>query len=134
MLQRFLGIVEIAVSLFFIYRVATHTLTTRVMLTFAVVTFLFCIALARYNDRTRAERSRKRRQNAKLKYDKRRALQMRERLEREKMTDVDENGDDDYTTHPINVQEMANRLYRGELQVEDIPDTRSRAAKQKADE
>ncbi len=120
MLQKFLGIAEIAVSIFFIFRIATRTVTSRDMLIFAAVTFLFCIALAHYNQRTREERSKKRKENVKLKYDKRRALRMREELERE--------NDDEYETHPIRVQEYANKLYKGEISVDDLPDTRSRAA------
>ncbi len=129
MLQKFLGIAEIAVSIYFIFRVATHTLTSRDMLIFAAVTFLFCIALAHYNQRTREERSKKRRESAQLKYDKRRANKMREDLEREKVAGVDENGEDEYATHPIRVQEYANKLYSGEINMEDLPDTRSRVAR-----
>ena len=133
MLQRFLGIVEIAVSVYFIVRVATRTLTTRDMVMFAVVTFLFCIALAHYNQRTREERSRQRKANARMKYDKRKAATIRQRLEADKAAlaaqgTEDEPAEDEYTTHPINVQEYAKKLYNGEIAIEDLPETRSRAA------
>ena len=133
MLQRFLGIVEIAVSVYFIVRVATRTLTTRDMVMFAVVTFLFCIALAHYNQRTREERSRQRKANARMKYDKRKAATIRQRLEADKAAlaaqgTEDEPAEDEYTTHPINVQEYAKKLYNGEIAIADLPETRSRAA------
>ncbi len=128
MLQRFMGVAEIAVSIYFIVRVATHTLTTRDMLTFAAVTFLFCIALAHYNQKTREERSRRRKENFRMKYDKRKAATMRQKLEDEKEAALRDGGEDEYTTHPINVQEYANKLYKGEIGIEDLPETRSRAA------
>ncbi|MBR4722143.1 MAG: hypothetical protein IK053_03705, partial [Muribaculaceae bacterium] len=124
---------EIAVSVYFIVRVATRTLTTRDMVMFAVVTFLFCIALAHYNQRTREERSRQRKANARMKYDKRKAATIRQRLEADKAAlaaqgTEDEPAEDEYTTHPINVQEYAKKLYNGEIAIEDLPETRSRAA------
>lgn len=127
MIQRFLGVIEILVSLYLIFCIATHTATTRDYMVFLVITVLFSINMARGQAARRERHGELSRAKARSNYDHEKYRQMREDLEARKSADDEE---DEYETHPINVQEFAAKLYRGEVTLDDLPDTRSKAARE----
>ncbi len=119
MLSRFVGIAEILVSLFLIFRVATGSATSRDYLIFAAISLLYTISMARQQKERRARHKEISDAKARQNYDKKRYAQMRKELE-----EMDET---EYETHPINVQEFSKKLMSGEATLSDMPDTRSRA-------
>ena len=122
MLYRFMAIPEIIVSIYLIFRIGTHTDTPRDFLAFALVTMLFSMAIAKGNRARRERHGEESREKARRNFDRKRYEEMRR--------EVEEMDETEYETHPINVQEFAGRLYRGEASLSDIPDTRSRAARE----
>ena len=106
-------------SIYLIFRICTHTVTTRDYLVFAAISLLFTISASRNQRERRARHKAISDAKARANFDRRRYEEMRREVEA-----MDE---EEYATHPVNVQEFAAKLYRGEVGLEDIPDTRSRA-------
>lgn len=119
MIARLMGIIEIGVGFYFIFSVATHTATTSDYLIFLLITLIFCMSMARGAKERRALHGEISKAKARSNYDRKKYAKMRQDLEA-----MDE---EEFETHPINVQEFASKLYRGEVTLEDLPDTRSRA-------
>ena len=119
MISRYMGVAEILIGIYMIYRIATHSVLQRDYMIFAVITLLFTFAMARTARERRERHGEISREKARSNYDRKRYEEMRR--------EVEEMDEEEYETHPINVQEFAGKLYRGEASLSDIPDTRSRA-------
>lgn len=117
MTVRLLSVLEVAFSVLLIYKIINHIADPRDFFIFAAVTLLFCMSASRANRESREERSKKIRENAKLKYDQERLNEMRA-----KNSLIDES---QYETHPINVQYYASKIMNGEMTIDELPTTKS---------
>jgi len=117
---RLLSVAEIFVSFNLIIGVLTNTLTVRDVLIFSLITMLFCMTSVRHTLARKRAKAEQGGSDVQFRYDEEKFRTMKEKMLEEDASE--------YETHPINVHEYAGMVMRGEINLEDIPSTQSRAS------